>query len=54
MSLTIYIELVDWNGQIFHEDKKDQIPNLLLAQTRLGIQAENGVYLTQPFEGLLK
>ncbi len=49
--LTDYIELVDWTGRIIREDKKGAIPeNLPPVLARLGMEAENWVYLAQHFE----
>ena len=53
--LTDYIELVDWTGRIIRDDKKGSIPEYLPpVLTRLGIEAENWVYLTQYFESPFK
>jgi len=53
--LTDYIELVDWTGRIIREDKKGAIPNQLPpVLQRLGIEAENWVYLAQNFESPFK
>ena len=53
--LTDYIELVDWTGRIIRDDKKgsisDHLPPVL---ARLGMEAENWVYLAQHFESPFK
>jgi len=49
--LTDYIELVDWTGRILRNTKRGSIPNCLPpALERLGIEADNWIYLTENFE----
>ena len=53
--LTDYIELVDWTGRIIRDDKKGAIPSHLPpVLARLGIDAENWIYLSQHFESPFK
>ena len=53
--LTDYLELVDWSGRILREDKRgaidSQLPDIL---TRLNIEPQHWVYLTQHFESRFK
>ncbi|MCW8956737.1 MAG: transposase [Gammaproteobacteria bacterium] len=53
--LTDYLELVDWSGRILREDKRgainQQLPDIL---TRLNIEPQYWVYLTQHFESRFK
>ena len=53
--LTDYIELVDWTGRIIRDDKKGVIQNHLPpVLARLGIDAENWIYLSKHFESPFK
>jgi hypothetical protein len=50
-NLTDYLQLVDWSGRIFREDKKGHIPDHLpdILQ-RLNIDPKHFIYLSQHFE----